>query len=66
VASAGSTGGLNAAGQLTSNSTGVFNLEGMDLSSAVSNGTQASVVNSATHNVHLASGTQMVLQVVKQ
>ena len=66
VASAGSTGGLNAAGHLTSTSSGVFNLQGMNLSSAVSNGTQASVVNSATQNVHLASGTQMVLQVVKQ
>jgi hypothetical protein len=66
VASAGSTGGLNAAEQLASNSTGVFNLQGMDLSSAVSNGTKASVVSSANHNVHLASGTQMVLQVVKQ
>jgi hypothetical protein len=66
VASAGSTGGLNAAGQLTSNSSGVFNLDGMNLSSAVSNGTQASVVSSANHNVHLASGTQMVLQVERQ
>ena len=66
VASAGSTGGLNAAGQLTSASSGVFNLQGMNLTSAVSNGTQASVVNSATQNVHLASGTQMVLQVVSQ
>ncbi len=66
VASAGSTGGLNAVGQLTSNSSGVFNLQGMNLTSAVSNGTQASVVNSATQNVHLASGTQMVLQVVSQ
>jgi hypothetical protein len=64
VASAGSTGGLNAAGQLTSNSTGVFNLQGLDLNSAVSNGTQASVVNSAKRNVHLASGTQMMLEVV--
>jgi hypothetical protein len=66
VASAGSTGGLNAAGQLTSNSSGVFNLEGISLSSAVSNGTEASVMSSANHSVHLASGTQMVLQVVKQ
>jgi pilus assembly protein FimV len=66
VGSAGSTGGLNAAGQLTSNSSGVFNLQGMNLTSAASNGTQASVLNSATQNVHLESGTQMVLQVVRQ
>jgi hypothetical protein len=64
VASTGSTGGLNAAGQLISNSTGVFNLRGLNLTSAANNGTQASVVNSTTQNVHLASGTQMVLQVI--
>ena len=66
VASAGNRGGLNAAGALTSSSSGVFGLEGLDLASAASNATQASVVSSATQNVHLASGTQMVLQVMKQ
>ena len=66
VASAGSTGGLTAAGQLMSNSSGVFNLQGLNLTSAASNGTSASVVNSTSRNVHLDSGTQMLLQVVKQ
>lgn len=66
VASAGSTGGLNAAGELTSASSGVFGLQGLNLTSAASSGTQASVVNSTSRNVHLDSGTQMVLQVVKQ
>jgi len=64
--SAGSVGGLNAAGQLASNSSGVFNLQGLNLASAASNGTTASVVNSTSRNVHLDSGTQMVLQVVNQ
>jgi len=64
--SAGSVGGLNTAGQLASGSSGVFNLQGLNLTSAVSNGTTASVVNSTSRNVHLDSGTQMVLQVVNQ
>jgi type II secretory pathway pseudopilin PulG len=63
---AGAAGGLNAAGQLTSASTGVIGLQGLNLTSAVSNGTQASVVNSTSRNVHLDSGTQMVLRVVSQ
>ena len=64
--SAGSVGGLNTAGQLASGSSGVFNLQGLNLTSAASNGTTASVVNSTSRNVHLDSGTQMVLQVVNQ
>jgi hypothetical protein len=64
--SAGSVGGLNTAGQLSSGSSGVFNLQGLNLTSAASNGTTASVVNSTSRNVHLGSGTQMVLQVVNQ
>jgi hypothetical protein len=64
--SAGSVGGLNSAGQLTSASSGVFNLQGLNLTSAASNGTAASVVSSPSRNVHLDSGTQMVLQVVSQ
>ena len=66
IASAGNRGGLNVAGALTSSSSGVFGLEGLNLASAARNATQASVVSSATQNVHLASGTQMVLQVTKQ
>jgi hypothetical protein len=64
--SAGSVGGLNSTGQLMSSSSGLFNLQGLNLNSAASNGTTASVVNSTTRNVHLDSGTQMVLQVVGQ
>jgi len=66
TSAAGSTGGLNAVGQLTSDSRGVFGLEGLNLNAAASNATQGSVVSSTSHNVRLDSGTQMVLQVVKQ
>ena len=66
TSTAGSAGGLNAAGQLTSGSSGVFGLQGLNLTSAASNGTQASVVNSTSRNVHLDSGTQMMLQAVNQ
>ena len=57
----GAMGGLNAAGQLTSNSRGVFGLNGVNLNSAVSNSTQGSVFSSAGKNVHLESGTRMLL-----
>lgn len=59
--SRGAIGGLNAAGQLTSNSQGVFGLNGLNLSSAASNSTQGSVITSAGKNVHLDSGTRMLL-----
>jgi hypothetical protein len=54
-------GGLNAAGQLTSNSQGVFGLNGLNLNAAASNATQGSVITSAGKNVHLDSGTRMLL-----
>src|ERR1700675_915807 len=60
-ASRGAAGGLNAAGQLTSNSQGVFGLNGLNLSAAGSNATQGSVITSAGKNVHLDSGTRMLL-----
>ena len=60
-ASKGAVGGLNAAGQLTSNSQGVFGLNGLNLNAAASNGTQGSVITSAGKNVHLDSGTRMLL-----
>jgi hypothetical protein len=59
--SSGAIGGLNAAGQLTSNSQGVFGLNGLNLSSVASNSTQGSLITSAGKNVHLDSGTQMLL-----
>lgn len=57
----GAAGGLNTAGQLTSNSRGVFGLNGLNLNSAAENGTQGSIITSAGKNVHLDSGTQMLL-----
>ncbi len=60
-ASHGALGGLNAAGQLTSNSQGVFGLNGLNLNAAASNATQGSVITSAGKNVHLDSGTRMLL-----
>lgn len=57
----GTVGGLNAAGRLASNSQGVFGLDGLSLNSAASSSTQASVITSTTKNVHLDSGTQLLL-----
>jgi len=68
----GTTGGLNSAGQLTSNSQGVFGMKGVNLQSvaAGSTGTQGTLITSADKNVHLDSGTRMLLaaqgQVTKQ
>jgi len=59
----GNLRGLNAAGQLTSASSGVIGMNDMNLTSAASNSTESSVVTSAKHNVHLSSGTQMLLRV---
>jgi hypothetical protein len=57
----GATGGLNAAGQLTSNSQGVFNMQGLNLTSSAANATQGSLITSASKNVHLDSGTQLLV-----
>ena len=61
TAGRGATGGLNAAGQLTSSSRGVFGLEGVNLSSATAGSAQGSVITSAGKNLHLDSGTQVLL-----
>lgn len=68
----GTTGGLNSAGQLTSNSQGVFGLNGLNLQSAASGSgsAQGTLITSPDRNVHLDSGTRMLLaaqgQVTKQ
>ena len=59
----GNLRGLNAAGQLTSTSSGVIGMNDMNLTSAAANSTEGSVVTSAKRNVHLSSGTQMLLRV---
>ena len=60
-ASKGAVGGLNAAGQLSSSSQGVFGMNGLNLSAAASSATQGSVITSAGKNVHLDSGTRLLL-----
>src|SRR6266699_3092062 len=59
--SAGAVGGLNASGTLMSNSRGVFGLNGLNLNTAASNSTQGSLITSTGKNVHLDSGTQLLL-----
>ena len=57
----GAVGGLNPAGQLTSSSQGVFGLEGLNLNAAAASSTQGSLITSTSKNVHLDSGTQLLL-----
>lgn len=57
----GAAGGLNAAGQLTSTSRGVFGLNGMNLNAAGFDSTQGSLITSTGKNVHLDGGTRMLL-----
>ncbi len=61
AAGPGTVGGLNATGQLMSNSRGVFGMQGVNLSSATAGAAQGSVITSAGKNLHLDSGTQMLL-----
>ena len=64
--STGAVGGLTSTGRLASNSSGVFGLEGLSINSAASSATQGSMIISPTKNVHLDSGTQMLLSVSGQ
>jgi hypothetical protein len=62
----GATEGMTAGGSLTSSAHGVVGLPGMSLSANASSSAQGSVITSQNHNVHLDSGTQMVLRVNAQ
>ncbi len=64
--SSGAVGGLTSTGRLASNSSGVFGLEGLSIDSAASSAAQGSVIISATKNVHLDSGTQLLLRTSAQ
>jgi hypothetical protein len=64
--SSGAVGGLTSTGRLASNSSGVFGLEGLSIDSAASSATQGSTIVSATKNVHLDSGTQLLLRTTGQ
>ena len=66
VGAASSAAGLNTAGQLTSASSGVVGLQGLNLSSAASHSTQGSLITSVDRNVRLESGTQMLLRVAAE
>ena len=57
----GSVGGLNAEGQFVANSRGVFGLHGLSLSSAASSSAEGSLITSSSENVHLDSGSRMLL-----
>lgn len=60
--SEGAVGGLNSMGRLSSNSSGVFGMQGLSLNSTASSATQGSMIVSSTKNVHLDSGTKLLLQ----
>jgi hypothetical protein len=64
--STGAVGGLSSTGRLASNSSGVFGLQGLSINSAASSAAQGSTIVSSTKNVHLDSGTQMLLSVSGQ
>jgi len=55
-------GGLDAAGRLTSNSQGVFGMQGLQLASTAASDSEGSLIVSSTRNVHLDSGTQLLLR----
>jgi hypothetical protein len=64
--SSGAVGGLTSTGRLASNSSGVFGLDGLSIDSATSSATQGSMIVSTTKNVHLDSGTQLLLRTTGQ
>jgi len=64
--STGAVGGLTSTGRLASDSSGVFGLQGLSIDYAASSATQGSLIVSATKNVHLDSGTQMLLRMSGQ
>jgi hypothetical protein len=61
MAGKGAVGGLNSSGKLNHGSRGVFGLQGIGLASASEGTQQAAVVTSTEKNVHLESGTQLLL-----
>jgi hypothetical protein len=57
------TAGVAANGALNSAAHGVVGMQGLDLNTAATGSAQGSVISSASRNIKLDSGTQMVLQV---
>lgn len=62
ASAAGSAGGGSAAGLLSSSNSGVIGLKGLTLNSEAANATQGSLITSSSKNVHLDSGTRMLLR----
>jgi hypothetical protein len=60
-ASAGSIGGIDAAGRLKSGSRGVFGMRGIEVTSIAAGSVSGSVLTSRARDVELARGTQMLL-----
>jgi hypothetical protein len=63
VNGANRTAGVAANGALNSAAHGVVGMQGVDLNTAAAGSAQGSVISSASRNIKLDSGTQMVLQV---
>jgi hypothetical protein len=63
VNTAAGTAGGAASGSLSASSHGVIGLPGMSLSTQTSTSTNASVISSEGSNVHLDSGTEMILRI---
>jgi hypothetical protein len=61
AAGTGAVGGLNSTGKLNPGSRGVFGLQGIGLAMAAEGAQQAAIVTSTDKNVHLDSGTQLLL-----
>jgi hypothetical protein len=59
--SEGSIGGLNSAGQFTSSSRGMFGWRDLSLASGATDSTGGSLITSPGRNVHLNSGTRMLM-----
>ncbi len=57
----GPAGGLDSAGQLTSNSHGVWGLEGLHLSTDATSAREGSLITSSGKSVHLDSGIRILL-----
>lgn len=66
VRSSGAVGGPVSSGRLSSNSKGVFGLEGLSLGSTKSSASLGSTIVSTTKNVRLNSGTEMLLRTSAQ
>lgn len=65
--SSGAVGSLTATGRLAPSSSGVFGLEGLSLDSSSTNAAQGTTtIVSTTKNIHLDSGTQLLLRTTGQ